>query len=106
MIIFGDNGQGCIIGIGNIRITPSTSIQSILLDEGLKHNLLNISQFCDKEFKITFESLLCIVFSPNDNGIMFIRHRNDNIYMMDLDDLHMKNGQCPVATDAKVNETS
>ena len=95
-----------IISIGNIRITPSTSIQNILLVDELKHNLLSISQFYDKRFKVTFESLLCIISNPNDNGIMFIGHRHNNVYMIDLDDLHMKNGQCLLAMDAKVNETS
>ena len=106
VITFEDNEKGYIISVGNIRITPSTFIQNIVLVDGLKHNLLSISQFCDKKFEVTFKSLLYVVSNPNDNGITFSGHRHDNIYMVDLDDLHLKNDQCLVAMDAKVNETS
>ena len=56
MVIFGDNDKEKIIGIENIGITPSKYIENILLVDGLKHNLLSISQFCDKRYKVIFES--------------------------------------------------
>ena len=105
IVTFEDNGKGNIIGIDNIHISPSTSIQNVSLVDGLKYNLLGISQFCDKKYKVTFELLLCIVFIPNDNGIIFIGHRYDNVCMVDLDDLQMKNGQYLIIMDAKVSET-
>ena len=43
VVIFGENGEGKIIDLDNILITPSTSMENILLIEGLKHNLLSIS---------------------------------------------------------------
>ena len=52
VITFGDNGQGKIIGIGKIQITPSTFIDSVLLVKGLKYNLISISQLCDKGLKL------------------------------------------------------
>ena len=52
MVIFGDNSKGKIITIGNIGITPSKYIENILLVNSLKHNLLSISQFCDKRYKV------------------------------------------------------
>ena len=64
MVTFGDNGKGKIISIGNIGITPFKFIENILLVDGLKHNLLSISQFCDKRYKVIFESSVCIVTSP------------------------------------------
>ena len=90
MVTFGDNDKGKIIDIGNIGITPSKYIKNILLVDGLKHNLLSISQFCDKGYKVSFESSLCIVTSSNDEGIKFIGHRHGNIYMIDLNDLFKK----------------
>ena len=106
MVTFGDNSKGKIIGIGNIGITPSKYIENILLVAGLKYNLLSISQFCDKGYKIIFESSLCIVTSPNNEGIKFVGHRHGNIYMVDLNDLSKINMQCLVALNAKINETS
>ena len=106
MVTFGNNAKEHIIGVGTIHITPSTSIQNVLLVDGSKYNLFSISQFYDKRFEVTFKSLACIIPTLNSNGFIFIRHRHDNIYMIDLDDLHMKNDQCLVAMEAKVSETS
>ena len=105
-VTFGDNGKGKIIGTGKIHITPSSFIENILYVNGLKHNLLSISQFCDKGFKVVFEKSLCIVTSPIDNDVKLIGHRHGNIYMVDLDDLLIKDGQCLVATSSKSIETS
>ena len=59
MVTFEDNGKRKIIGIGNIGITPSKYIENILLVDDLKYNLLSISQFCDKGYKVIFESTFC-----------------------------------------------
>ena len=106
MVTFGDNDKEQIIGIGNVSITPSKYIKNILLVDGLKHNLLSISQLCDKGYKVIFEFSFHIVTSPNDDGIMFVGQRHSNIYMVDLNDLFMINIQCLVAMNAKTNETS
>ena len=74
MVTFGDNGKGKIIGIGNIGITSSTFINDVLLVDGLKHNLLSISQLCDKGFKVSFESSLCIITSLTNDEIRIIGH--------------------------------
>ena len=47
-VAFGGNEKWKIIGIGDIGNTSSNSIENVLLVRGLKHNLLNISQLCDK----------------------------------------------------------
>ena len=101
---FGDNGKDKIIGTSKINISPSSVIENVLLVDGLKHNLQNISQFCDKEFKVIFESSLCIVSRLNDNEIMLIGHRYRNIYMVDLDDLPMQDGQDLITMETKVIE--
>ena len=106
MVTFGDNGKGKIIGIGNIGITPSKYIENILLVDGLKYNLLSISQFCDKGYKVIFESSVCIVTSPINEGIKFVGYRYGNVYMIDLNDLSKINMQCLVALNTKINETS
>ena len=49
-VTFGDNGKGRIIGNGSIGNNSSSLIENVLLVDGLKHNLLSISQLCDKGF--------------------------------------------------------
>ena len=53
-ISFGDNSKGKIIGIGNVGNVSSTLIENVYLVENLKHNLLSISQLCDKGYKVIF----------------------------------------------------
>ena len=45
-VTFGDNAKGKIIGQGNIGNDTSSLIENVLVD-GIKHNLLSISQLCD-----------------------------------------------------------
>ena len=45
-ITFGDNQKGKTIGAGKISINSYLDIENVLLVEGLKHNLLSISQSC------------------------------------------------------------
>ena len=58
-VTFGDNSKGHIEGIGSIGNNSSTHIENVLLVGGLKHNLLSISQLCDKGHKVIFESMCC-----------------------------------------------
>ena len=53
-VTFGDNAKGIIISQGNISNGTSSLIESVLLVDGLKHNLLSISQLCDKGLKVIF----------------------------------------------------
>ena len=76
---FGDNGKGRIIGHGSIGNNSSSLIENVLLVDGLKHNLLSISQLCDKGFKLIFESSHCIIKDSQNDKIIFMGHRNENV---------------------------
>ena len=51
-ITFRDNSKDKIIGIGNVGKEPSPIIENVLLVNGLKYNLLSISQLCDKKNRV------------------------------------------------------
>ena len=53
-VTFGDNSKGQIKGIGTIGNNSSSNIENVLFVKGLKHNLLSISQLCDKGMKVIF----------------------------------------------------
>ena len=53
-VTFGDNSKGKIIGIGSIGKSHFSIIENVLLVEGLKHNLISISQLCNKENRVIF----------------------------------------------------
>ena len=65
-VTFGDNAKGKIVGEGKVGKSPNTTIENVLLVDGLKHNLLSISQFCDKNCKVVFESNKCVVLDKNE----------------------------------------
>jgi len=51
-VTYGDNNKGRILGVGKIGMNSSNSIENVLLVEGLKHNLLSVSQLCDKGYLV------------------------------------------------------
>ena len=57
-ITFGDKGLGKIISIEKIGKDPSNSIDNIHLVDGLKFNILSITQPCDKGNLVTFDSYI------------------------------------------------
>ena len=50
-VTFGNNAKRRIIGQDNIGNNTFSLIESVLLVNGLKYNLLSISQLCDKGLK-------------------------------------------------------
>ena len=60
-VSFGDNPKGKIIGIDNIGKESSTLIENVCLVENLKHNLLSISQLCDKGYRVIFDKSKCVI---------------------------------------------
>ena len=83
-VTFGDNSKGKIIGEGSIGKTSSPIIKNVLLVEGLKHNLLSISQMCDKGNHVSFDKSYCTIKNSTDNTVLFVGHRDENVYIFDL----------------------
>nr|CAN82044.1 hypothetical protein VITISV_020597 [Vitis vinifera] len=81
-VTFGDNAKGRIIGQCNID--TSSLIESVLLVDGLKHNLLSIVILCDKGFKVIFEASHCIIKDNQNDKTIFIGHRCDNVYAINI----------------------
>jgi len=83
---FGGNQSGKIIGTGTIGNT-SISISNVWLVDGLKHNLLSISQFCDNGYDVLFDKISCTVVNKNYNSIIFKGKRMDNVYKINFSEL-------------------
>ena len=69
-VTFGDNNKGKIISKGTIGNKSNFFIEDVLLVNGLKHNLLSISQLCDKGYIVRFKSNACIIEKPHKNTSM------------------------------------
>ncbi|XP_061349651.1 uncharacterized protein LOC133294903 [Gastrolobium bilobum] len=68
-VSYGDNTKGKILGIGKVGNSSSTCIENVLLVDGFRHNLLSISQLCDKNFKVVFDSKCCKIENLNDGQV-------------------------------------
>ena len=93
-VTFGDNKKGKIIRISSISISPNPSIENVLLVNGLKYNLLSISQLCDNGNRVIFDKLHCSIESINDHKALFVINRHDNVYILYLNDLYASDVNC------------
>ncbi|GAV69117.1 gag_pre-integrs domain-containing protein [Cephalotus follicularis] len=98
-VTFGDNAKRKIKAFGSI-CNNHTSIHNVLFVDGLKHNLLSISQLCDKDCRVVFEKDSCKVININNNQIKSVGYKHGNVYVVYINDL--QNVKCLVS----INEDS
>ena len=70
IVTFGDDSKGFTTGYGNLEIR-NVIIENISIVEGLKHNLLSISQFCDKGFDVSFKKERCLISNRKMKSLLF-----------------------------------
>ena len=80
---FRGNQSGKTIGTRTIG-NSSISINNVWLVDGLEHNLLSISQFCDNGYDVKTN---CAVVNKDDNSIVFKGKRIENVYKINLSEL-------------------
>ena len=80
-VTYGDNNKGKILGRGTIGDKNSFLIHDVLFVEGLKHNLLSISQLCDKGYQVTFKLNMCEIRLPKSLEVLLIGKRINNVYL-------------------------
>lgn len=88
--------MGEILGKGSVGNPSSTTIYGVLLVKALKHNLISISQLCDKGSKINFTNSCCIIEHNEKEDLLFKGLRVNNIYMLYLNDVSLLNTKCLV----------
>ncbi|KAL8133992.1 hypothetical protein AgCh_009170 [Apium graveolens] len=79
MVSYGDGNVGKTLGYGNI-IIGNVIISNVALVEGLKHNLLSISQIADRGFYVVFYDTHCEVVHKVTKKVVFKGYRHGNIY--------------------------
>ena len=90
---FGGMSKGKIIGVGKSGISFLVSTNNVLYVEGLKYNLLSISQFCNSGYIVSFNKDQCIV-KIEEGKSFFTAKQHNNLYEIDLIDLGKKNETC------------
>ena len=87
LVTFGNNDKGKIRGKGTIGKPNSAKIENVQYVEGLKHNLLSISQLCDSGFEVVFKPDICEVRQTSSNKLFFSGSRRNNLYVLELNDM-------------------
>ena len=82
-ITFGDDSKGYTVGYGLIS-KDNVIIEEVALVDGLKHNLLSISQLCDKSNSVTFNFEACVMTNKKNNKVVLTGVRKGNVYLADL----------------------
>ena len=84
-ISFRDNSKEKIIGIRNVGNVFSSLIENVCLVENWKQNLLNISQLCDKCYKVVFYKIRYVIENACDGQILFVENKCVNVYTINID---------------------
>jgi hypothetical protein len=79
-ITFGDGSQAKLIVNRQINIPGIEVSQKALYVEGLKANLLSISQLCDDDLVVQFSKKECNIFDSNEKWLMGGERTTDNCY--------------------------
>ena len=91
-VTFGDNSQARVKGNGTL-VTSDIIFKNVSYVEGLKHNLISISQICDKGYHVTCTRNLCQVRDKN-NKIVLTGIRKGNLYCLNLEVVDSSNAHC------------
>lgn len=83
IITFGDNNKGYTVGYGCLEI-GNVVIEDIAFVDGLKHNLLSVSQFSYIGFKVDFDMMDCSIYHKKDGSISLKGVRKGNLFVADL----------------------
>ena len=84
IVTFRDNGKDKIVGIENIANPEDPSIENVLLVDVLKYNLISISQFCDKGYKVIFDKKVCTNIDAITKKVLFIGNRKNIVYRIKI----------------------
>ncbi|KAI3718550.1 hypothetical protein L6452_19427 [Arctium lappa] len=82
-VTFGGNGKGFTRGFG-VLSNGTTNFRRVAYVDGLKHNLLSISQLCDKDYEVHFSKKACSVVDEKGK-LALSGYRRENVYVIDMD---------------------
>ena len=79
-VTFGDKSKSQIKGRGTISLPRLLDIANVLYVEGLRVNLLSISQICDQDFMVLFSKGKCLVLNESRKKLISGVHILNNCY--------------------------
>ena len=95
-VTLGDNSKCKIIGKGKVG-NSIFALTDVLYVDNLFHNLISISQLCDKGMNVVFDSNSCKIIEISSGKVVFTGKRKGNVYTLSFDDVTVS--RCLVATE-------
>ena len=81
-LTFGDGCKGTVLGSGSLKVLSMPKLENVLLVDGLKVNLISISQLCDDNLFVRFTKESC----PNNSNLCVLKGKwsPENCYLLSL----------------------
>ena len=80
VVTFGDGKTTRVIGIGSILVPGIPKLNNAFLLDGLRANLISISQMCDDNHEVYFSKFECHILDINGKSILHGTSTFDNCY--------------------------
>ncbi|GKA34966.1 hypothetical protein Tco_0721395 [Tanacetum coccineum] len=90
-VVFGDNSYCITEGYGSINC-GGVIFTKVVFVNGLKYNLISISQLCDAKYIVQFDDKQGTIFNANKEIVLIAPRRND-VYVLNISSLTL-NGAC------------
>ena len=90
-VVFGDNSSAPTEGYGSVNCNGIVFTR-IAYVNGLKYNLISVSQLCDAKYIVQFDDKRGTIFNANKE-VVLIAPRRDDVYVLDMSSL-TQNGTC------------
>ncbi|GJS51287.1 retrovirus-related pol polyprotein from transposon TNT 1-94 [Tanacetum coccineum] len=84
-VVFGDNSSCITEGYGLINC-GGVVFKKVAFVNGLKYNLISISQLCDAKYIVQFDDKQGTIFNANKEIVLIAPRRND-VYVLDMSSL-------------------
>ncbi|XP_027772696.1 uncharacterized protein LOC107019735 [Solanum pennellii] len=93
-VAFGNGKSGEIKGIGKVGSMDTHAIENVYYVNGLQHNLLSVSQICDKGNNVLFTEKECRVTNSVTGNLVLLGKRHKNVYKVKTVDSKEDNLKC------------
>ena len=100
-VTFGDNKKGQILGYGVI-IRDDVDINQVAYVNGLKHNLISVSQLCDNGLDVKFNRKFRALLKEDTTTEMMRADRRGDLYLLNFNTSNKDEKLCLVASTSEV----
>ena len=89
-VTFGDGERSRVVGNGTLNVDGLPSLNNVLHVEGLKANVISISQLCDQNLYVQFIRDKCHLYNEVDKCVMTGLRSSDNYYLLQEFQVHYR----------------